>query len=75
MEYVVVRHSSFGLHNLVRKGGSDEGEEKPKSRAVVIEYGGLYFFDGVRSETLLSHNYPQGYYKGSNSWEYHGLFL
>ncbi len=37
MEYVLVRHGSYGLHNPVRRGGSDEGEEKPKSRAVVIE--------------------------------------
>ncbi len=44
MEFVVVRHSSYGLHDPVRKGGSDEGEEKSKSRAVVIEYGGLYIF-------------------------------
>ncbi len=35
--YVVVRHGSYHLHNLVRGGGSDEGEEKSKSRAVVIE--------------------------------------
>jgi hypothetical protein len=64
VEYVVVRHGSYGLHDPVRKGGSDEGKEKPKSRAVVIEYGGLYLFDSVRSETLLSRNYPWGYYKG-----------
>ncbi len=44
MEYVVVRHGSYGLYNLVRKGGSDEGEKKPENRAVVKEYGGLYFF-------------------------------
>jgi hypothetical protein len=44
VEYVVIRHGSYGSHNPVRKGGSGEGEEKPKSRAVVIEYGGLYFF-------------------------------
>ncbi len=67
MEYVVVRHGSYGLHDPVRKEGYDEGEEKPKSRAVVIEYGGFYFFDGVRSETLLSRDYPRGYYKGSTS--------
>jgi hypothetical protein len=44
MEYVVVRHGSYSLHNPVRNGGSDKGEEKPESRAVVIEYRGLYFF-------------------------------
>jgi hypothetical protein len=44
MEYVVVRHGSYSLYNPVRKGGSDEGEEKPQNKAVVIEYGGLYFF-------------------------------
>ncbi len=43
MEYVVVRHGTYGFHDSVRKGGSDEGEEKPESRAVMIEYGGLYF--------------------------------
>ncbi len=64
MEYVVVRHGSYGWHDPVRKGGSDKSEEKPKSRAVVIEYRGLYFFDGIRSETLLSCNYPRGYYEG-----------
>jgi hypothetical protein len=65
VEYVVIRHSSYGSHDPVRKGDSDEGEEKPESRAVVIEYGGLnFFFDGVRGDTLLSRNYPRGYYKG-----------
>ncbi len=44
MEYVVVRHGSYGLHDPVRKGGSDEGEENPESRAVVIEYRGLNIF-------------------------------
>jgi hypothetical protein len=43
VEYVVVRQGSYGLHNSVRKGGSDEGEENPKSRAVVIEDGELVF--------------------------------
>jgi hypothetical protein len=43
VEYVVVRHGTYGFHDSVRKGGSDEGEEKPESRAVMIEYGGLYF--------------------------------
>ncbi len=67
MEYVVVRHGSYGSHDPVRKGGSDEEEEKPERRAVVIEYKGLYFFDGVRSENLLYCNYPRGYYEGSTS--------
>jgi hypothetical protein len=57
MEYVLVKHGYYSSHDPVRKGGSDEGEEKTKSRAVVIEYGGLYFFDGVRSENRLSRNY------------------
>jgi hypothetical protein len=44
VDYVVVRHGSYGLYNPVsRKGGSDEGEEKPKNKTVVIECGGLYF--------------------------------
>ncbi len=43
----------------------DEDEEKHENRAVVIEYRGLYFFDGIRSETLLPHSYPRGYYKGT----------
>ncbi len=51
MEYVVVRRVSYGLYNLVRKGGFDEGEKKPKSRAVVIEYGKFVFF--MMSEVKL----------------------
>jgi hypothetical protein len=43
VEYVVVRHCSYGSYDLVRKGGSNEGEEKPENRAVVIEYGRLFF--------------------------------
>ena len=44
MEYVLVKHGYYSSHDPVRKGGSDEGEEKTKSRAVVIEYRGLNIF-------------------------------
>ncbi len=66
MEYVVVRQGSYSSYDPVRKGGSAEGEEKPKNRAIVTEYRGLYFFDCVRSDYFLSHNYPWGYYVGFN---------
>jgi hypothetical protein len=36
MAYVIARHGSYGSHDPVRKGGSDEGEEKPENRAVVM---------------------------------------
>ena len=46
MVYVMARCGSYGSHDLVRKGGSDEGEEKPKNRAVVmLDTEGCILFD------------------------------
>ncbi len=36
MVYVVARQGSYGSHDPVRKGGSDEAEKKAKNRAVVM---------------------------------------
>jgi hypothetical protein len=49
VEYVLSRQGSYS--SPVRKGCSDEDEEKPENRAVVITYKGLYFFGNV-SDTL-----------------------
>ncbi len=45
--YVIARHGSYGSHDPVRKGGSDEGEEKPENRAVVMldTEGCIFFYD------------------------------
>jgi hypothetical protein len=40
-ENVLARQGSYDLYDPVRKGGSDEGKEKPKNKAVVIRYGML----------------------------------
>ena len=46
MAYVIARRGSYGSHDPVRKGGSDEGEEKPKNRAVVmLDTEGCILFD------------------------------
>ena len=34
MEYVVARRGSYGSQDPTRKGGSDEGEEKPEKELV-----------------------------------------
>jgi hypothetical protein len=36
MEYVVARLGSYGSHDPVRKGGSDEAEKMEGSRPVVM---------------------------------------
>ncbi len=38
---VIVKQGSYGLQDLTRKGGFDEGEEKPENRA-----GGLLGTEG-----------------------------
>ncbi len=56
MAYVIARRGSYGSHNPVRKGGSDEGEEKPKNRAVVmLDTEGCILFDtyGTSVRTLM----------------------
>ncbi len=64
MEYVVVRHGSYSSHDPVSKGGSDEDEKKPESRAVVIEYGGLYFLTVSEVKILCLVTTPGGTTKG-----------
>ncbi len=47
MAYVIARRGSHGSHDHdpVRKGGSDEGKEKPKNRAVaMLDTEGCIFF-------------------------------
>ncbi len=34
VEYVFARRGSYGSQDLTRKGGSDEGEEKPEKELV-----------------------------------------
>jgi hypothetical protein len=64
VEYVVVRHGSYGLQDPVRKGGSDEGEKKPKTRAVVIKYGELYFLMVSEVKLFCLVTTPKGTMKG-----------
>ena len=42
-EYVLARQGSYGLHDPTRKGGSDEGEEKPEKRAWLSTEGCIFF--------------------------------
>ena len=47
MAYVIVKQVSYSLQDPVRKGGSDDGEEKyiQNRSGGLVEYGGfLYFF-------------------------------
>jgi hypothetical protein len=41
------KQGSFGFQDPTRKGGSDEGEKKPKKELVRVEHGGWYFFEEV----------------------------
>ncbi len=46
MASVVARCGSYGSHNPVRKGGSDEAEAENRD-VVMIDMEGCIFFDGV----------------------------
>ncbi len=49
---VIARRGSYSSHDLVRKGGSDEGEEKPINRAVVmLDMEGCNFLMMINAHT------------------------